>query len=101
MLDNFGIGPASLRALHALPFDGVKLHSSLLYSGTNSRARSIVSGLYAIAESSGFDVIHTSVDNDDDLRRLLALCENAGADGFYAQGKAIRRRVNQTAKAAA
>ena len=100
VLDNFGVGPASLRALHALAFDGVKLHSSLLYSGTNSRALSIVNGLYAIAESSGFDVIHTGVDNDDDLRRLLALCESAGADGFYAQGKAIRRRVNQSAKAA-
>ena len=100
VLDNFGVGPASLRALHALAFDGVKLHSSLLYSGTNSRARSIVNGLYAIAESSGFDVIHTGVDNDDDLRRLLELCESAGADGFYAQGKAIRRRVNQSAKAA-
>jgi len=100
VLDNFGVGPASLRALHSLPFDGVKLHSSLLYSGTNKRARSIVTGLYAIAECSGFDVIHAGVDSDDDLRRLLALCESAGIEGFYAQGKAIRRRVNQSSKAA-
>ena len=100
VLDNFGVGPASLRALHALPFDGVKLHSSLLYSGSDNRALSIVSGLYAIAQSSGFDIIHTGVDGDDDLKRLLALREGAGAEGFYAQGKAIRRRVNQPAKAA-
>ena len=101
VLDNFGTGVASLRALHATAFDGVKAHSSLLLAGNNNRAASIIKGLYASAATAGFDVIHTGVETDDELRRLVALCESVGSDGFYAQGKAVRARVTQTAEAAA
>lgn len=100
VLDGFGLRDASLRALHAHSFDGVKLHQALLDAGSNARALSIVKGMYASAAAAGFDIIHTGVDSDDDLRRLVALCDGVGGDGIYAQGKAVRRRVSQTPKAA-
>ena len=94
VLDDFGVGASSLRALHAVAFDGVKLHGSLLNGGTNARAASIIKGVYASAESVGFDVIHTGVTTDRDLHHLMALCESVGVDGFYAQGSAVRSRVS-------
>ena len=72
VLDGFGLRDASLRALHAHSFDGVKLHQALLDAGSNARALSIVKGMYASAAAAGFDIIHTGVDSDDDLRRLVA-----------------------------
>lgn len=100
VLDGFGLHSASLRALHAHSFDGVKLHQALLDAGSNARALSIINGMYASAATAGFDIIHTGVDSDMDLRRLIALCDGVGGDGFYAQGKAVRRRVSQASAAA-
>ena len=94
VLDDFGVGTSSLRALHAVAFDGVKLHGSLLDGGSNARSASIIKGVYASAESIGFDVIHTGVATDRDLQHLMALCESVGVDGFYAQGNAVRSRVS-------
>jgi len=98
VLDDFGAGPASMRALHAVTFDGVKLHGSLLAGGSDSRARAIIQGVYASARSAGFDVIHTGVSTDRDLRQLVALCSEEGT-GFYAQGSAVRARVSQATAA--
>ena len=44
VLDDFGVGTSSLRALHAVAFDGVKLHGSLLEGGSNARSASIIKG---------------------------------------------------------
>ncbi len=97
VLDDFGTSFASLRALHAFTFDGVKLHTSLLTEGTNARAAAIVKSVYAGAQSAGFDIIHTGVDTDDDLRLLMALGSTLHGDkGFYAQGAAVRARVAET-----
>lgn len=94
VLDDFGTSFASLRALHAFSFDGVKLHTSLLTEGTNARAAAVVKSMYASARAAGFDVIHTGVDTDDDLRLLMALGSAMHGDkGFYAQGAAVRARV--------
>ena len=93
VLDDFGLGFASLRALHAFAFDGVKIHNSLLTEGGQARTNALVESIYASANSIGFDVIHTGVDSDDDLRLLMGLPQNEGS-GFYAQGAAVRARVN-------
>lgn len=100
VLDDFGLGNASLRALHSFAFDGVKLHSSLLREGSNSRASAIIKAVGTSSRSMGFDVIHAGVDSDGDLRRLMELCGSADGEGFYAQGKAVRERVTQKAAAA-
>jgi len=98
VLDDFGSSFASLRALHAFAFDGVKLHTALLTEGTNKRASSIIKAVYASAAATGFDVIHTAVDSDDDLRMLMALSAAMHGDkGFYAQGAAVRTRVSVAA----
>ena len=99
VLDDFGLGTASLRALHAFQFDGVKMHGSLISNGSNSRARAILDGVYASAAAAGFDVIHTGVNTDEDLRQLVALCRPREGGGFYAQGRAVRARVAQATAA--
>ena len=93
VLDDFGLSFASLRTLHAFQFDGVKLHTSLLNEGDSSRMAAIAKGVYAGAESIGFDVVHCGVETDADLRLLLTLDKALPGHGFYAQGKAVRDRV--------
>lgn len=97
VLDDFGLGFASLRAVHAFSFDGVKLHNTLLTEGESIRSKAIVEAVYASAATMGFDVIHTGVDTDDDLRLLLALGKSSTDRGFYAQGAAVRARVTTAA----
>ena len=93
VLDDFGLSFASMRTLHAFAFDGVKLHNSILIEGSAARSSAIARGVYASAESMGFDVVHSGVDTDDDLRLLMSLDTNISGRGFYAQGKAVRARV--------
>lgn len=93
VLDDFGLSFASIRTLHAFAFDGVKLHNDLLTDGDKTRAMSIIKGVYASAETRGFDIVHSGVDSDYDLRLLLALDSSVTGQGFYAQGRAVRARV--------
>ena len=93
VLDDFGLSFASLRTLHAFQFDGVKLHVSLLNEGDSQRMVSIAKGVYASAESIGFDVVHCGVETDSDIRLLMSLDKALPGHGFYAQGKAVRDRV--------
>jgi|GEM_PF-2004686 len=93
VLDDFGLSFASIRTLHAFAFDGVKLHNDLLTDGDNARAVAIIKGVYASADATGFDIVHSGVDNDDDLRLLLSLDSSVTGQGFYAQGRAVRARV--------
>lgn len=97
VLDDFGLSFASLRTLHAFAFDGVKLHTSLLSEGDRHRMTAIAKGVYASSGSIGFDVVHSAVETDDDLRLLMALDQKISSQGFYAQGAAVRARVNAAA----
>lgn len=93
VLDDFGLSFASLRTLHAFGFDGIKLHTSLLNEIEGSGTAGITQAVYASAAAVGFDVVHSGVDSDDDLRMLLALNEKVSGDGMFAQGPAVRARV--------
>jgi EAL domain-containing protein (putative c-di-GMP-specific phosphodiesterase class I) len=97
VLDDFGLSFASLRTLHAFPFDGVKLHNALLTEGDAVRTSAIVKAIYASAAVVGFDIVHTGIDDDLDLRRLLGLDSGISSEGFYAQGEAVRTMVEATA----
>ncbi len=93
VLDDFGLSHASMRILHAFPFDGVKLHHSLLTEGDSRRGSAIAKAVYASAETVGFDVVHAGIDTDDDLRRLMELAQSKSDAGLYAQGSAVRART--------
>ena len=93
VLDDFGLSHASIRTLHAFPFDGVKLHNSLVTEGDSLRGSAIAKAVYASAETVGFDVVHTAIDTDDDLRRLMELAQSTSDGGLYAQGAAVRART--------
>lgn len=97
VLDDFGLSFASMRTLHAFAFDGVKLHTSLLSEGDPPRMIAIAKGIYASSSSIGFDVVHSGVESDDDLRLLISLDKAISGQGFYAQGAAVRARVNAAA----
>lgn len=97
VLDDFGLSFASLRTLHAFRFDGVKLHTSLLNDNEGSRV-AIARAIYASASTAGFDVVHCCVDSDDDLRLLMSLDQQISGNGLYAQGSAIRARVEAATK---
>ena len=95
VLDDFGRGSASLRTLHAIPFDGVKLHSSILNENDKVRSASVIKAVYACSKELGFDVVHSGVDKDADLRLLLELdTKLSGGRGFFAQGAAVQARVS-------
>ncbi len=93
VLDDFGLSFASLRTLHAFSFDGVKVHTSLLSDGDATRMVAIAKGIYASSASIGFDVVFSGVESDSDLRLLMTLDSQIAEHGFYAQGKAVRERV--------
>lgn len=97
VLDDFGLSFASLRTLHAFAFDGVKLHTSLLSEGDSRRMAAIANGIYVSAAAVGFDVVHSGVETDDDLRLLMGLDRSISNNGVYAQGAAIRARANAAA----
>lgn len=95
VLDDFGRSHASLRTLHAIPFDGVKLHSSILDWNDRTRSASVIKAVYASAKELDFDVVHSGVDTDADLRLLLDLNSKlSGGRGFFAQGVAVQARVS-------
>ncbi len=96
VLDDFGRSHASLRTLHTIPFDGVKLHSSILDEHDRTRSASVAKAIYASARTLGFDVVHSGVDTDADLRLLLQMDGQISGHGFYAQGKAVQARVSTT-----
>ena len=99
VLDDFGRTHASLRTLHTVPFDGVKLHSSILDENDRVRSASVAKAVYASSKELGFDVVHSGVDTDADLRLLLQLDAQISGHGFFAQGKAVHARVTSARSA--
>ena len=97
VLADFGKSYGSLRTLHTIPFDGVKLHSSILDPQDPTRSASVAKAVYASSKELGFDVVHSGVDTDADLRLLLQLDGQISGHGFFAQGKAVHARVSSNA----
>lgn len=93
VLHDFGKTYGALRTLHTIPFDGVKLHSSILDPEDPTRSASVAKAVYASSKELGFDVVHSGVDSDADLRLLLQLDGQISGHGFFAQGKAVHARV--------
>ncbi len=94
VLHDFGRTFASLRTLHSVPFDGVKLHSSILDVSNQARSASVAKAVYASAKELDFDVVHSGVDSDADLRLLMGLDAQISGHGFFAQGRAVHARVS-------
>lgn len=97
VLHDFGKTYGALRTLHTIPFDGVKLHSSILDPEDPTRSASVAKAIYASSKELGFDVVHSGVDSDADLRLLLQLDGQISGHGFFAQGKAVHARVSSVA----
>ncbi|NNC79720.1 MAG: EAL domain-containing protein [Acidimicrobiales bacterium] len=92
VLDNFGSSNGSLRSLHAFPFDGVKLHPSLIDGAAGRTASSLVQAVYAAGESLGFEVIHTGLDTPELLDRVTGINAALGRGSFYGQGDTLSVR---------
>ena len=93
VLDDFGKTTGSLRTLHELPLDAIKLHSSILDPNEPAACESIAKAVYASANGLGLEVVHSGVDTDADLRLLLQMDAQISGRGFFAQGKAVQARV--------
>lgn len=93
VLDDFGKTSGSLRTLHTIPLDGLKLHSSILNPEDPTRATSVAKAVYASANELQLQVVHSGVDTDADLRFLLTLDAQISGRGFLAQGAAVASRV--------
>ncbi len=96
VLDDFGKTEGSLRTLHSLPLDGIKLHSSILDPSDPAKCESISKAVYASANELGLEVVHSGVDTDADLRLLLQMDAQISGRGFFAQGKAVQARVSSS-----
>jgi diguanylate cyclase (GGDEF)-like protein/PAS domain S-box-containing protein len=72
-VDDFGSGDASLRRLHALPLDGVKLDGNLLAGATDPDAEQFVRALLAVAAAEGLRVSAEGVETEEQRQRMLSL----------------------------
>lgn len=97
VLDDFGRTLGSMRTLHAFAFDGVKLHNSIITEGDAQRGHAISRAVYASAKATGFDVVHSGIDTDADLVRVMSMAKSMGDEGLYAQGAAVRARATVAA----
>lgn len=97
VLDDFGVSLASMRTLHAYAFDGVKLHNALVAEGDARRGLAVVRAVYASAAVIGFDVVHTGIDTDEELGKLLSMAKSITDAGVFAQGQAVRSRATALA----
>jgi diguanylate cyclase (GGDEF)-like protein len=85
-IDDFGLGPSSLRQLHRFPGDAVKLDRSFVVPMLEDEAAfDIVRAIIALAHNLGMEVIAEGVETQEHLDRLKLLgC--AYAQGFYIAG---------------
>jgi diguanylate cyclase (GGDEF)-like protein/PAS domain S-box-containing protein len=83
ILDDFGIGAASLRGLRQFPVDALKIDRSLVREMQSDRSASdLVEMIIAIAHKMGLRAIAAGVENVRQFERLLQLGCDFG-QGFY------------------
>ncbi len=71
-LDDFGTGHSTLEHLQLFPIDGLKIPANFVKDlATDTKSRSIVRGLIAIAHDMGFRVIAEGIETDAQLDHLL------------------------------
>ena len=90
-MDDFGVGAANFEALHALPFDEVKIDRRFVADATsNAKARAIVSSILALGRESRISIVAEGAETAQDLDMLRLIgCTQV-------QGYAISRPISLT-----
>ncbi|MEO1968610.1 MAG: EAL domain-containing protein [Sphingomonadaceae bacterium] len=90
-MDDFGVGAANFEALHALPFDEVKIDRRFVADASaNPKARAIVSSILALGRESRISIVAEGAETDQDLDMLRLIgCTQV-------QGYAISRPISLT-----
>ncbi|MXP27699.1 EAL domain-containing protein [Porphyrobacter algicida] len=90
-MDDFGVGAANFEALHALPFDEVKIDRRFVADASdNPKARAIVSSILALGRESRIAIVAEGAETDQDLDMLRLIgCTQV-------QGYAISRPISLT-----
>jgi diguanylate cyclase (GGDEF)-like protein len=71
VMDNFGVGLASLSQLVNFPFDKIKIDESLLSGGADdNKSRAIVRAVSALGESLGISTLASGVETAEHLARV-------------------------------
>ena len=74
MIDDFGTGYSSLARLRQLPIDGIKVDRSFIeHIAEDSKERSLVMAIVAMASNLGLQVVAEGVETFDQLRALGSL----------------------------
>lgn len=99
ILDDFGSGSTSLRALRQFPVDAIKIDRSLIREmQTDLVSSDIVELIIAMAHKMGLRVIAEGIETASQLERLLALGCECGQGYFFSQpldAKAVYQFVRQ------
>ena len=92
-LDDFGTGFASLRSLHELPIDVIKIDRSfLINAGRRTEAESMLEAIVTLGRSLGLDIIAEGIETPVDLERLTKF-------GIAGQGFLFARPLSSSAAA--
>jgi diguanylate cyclase (GGDEF)-like protein len=92
-LDDFGTGFASLRSLHELPIDVIKIDRSFLINAVpDTEAESMLSAIVTLGRSLGLDIIAEGIETPVDLERLTKF-------GIAGQGFLLARPLSPSAAA--
>lgn len=90
-MDDFGVGAANFEALHALPFDEVKIDRRFIADAArNPKARAIVSSIVAMGRESRITVVAEGAETAKDLQMLQIIgCSQV-------QGYALSKPISLT-----
>jgi EAL domain-containing protein (putative c-di-GMP-specific phosphodiesterase class I) len=104
ILDDFGIGAASLRGLRQFPVDALKIDRSLVREMQTDRSASdLVEMIITIAHKMGLRAIAAGVENARQFERLLQLGCDFGQGFYFSQAlesKTALQFMNREAAAA-
>ena len=82
-IDDFGSGYSSLGALQNLPVDILKIDQSFLLStSSESRSRTILEGIIAIAERLGTEIVVEGIETPDHAALIRAMDPRSIAQGY-------------------